>query len=169
MWGSTFSRSQTSLIIVIGLLFCWNLSFSEVASGEEAGVDAPVTIRVFKTPTCGCCVKWVDHLKAAGFNVETTNLPDLTTLKQMNGVPPNLAACHTALVGSYVVEGHVPAADIQRLLAEKPKVGGLAVAGMPLGSPGMEHPDPRRHEAYEVVAFGADSPSGQEVFATHRP
>ena len=169
MLETAFRPSKITLLVIGSLIFCWNFSVSDMAYGEESEVDAPVTIRVFKTPTCGCCVKWVDHLEAAGFNVETTNLPDLTTLKQMNGVPPRLAACHTALVGSYVVEGHVPAADIQRLLAEKPKIGGLAVAGMPLGSPGMEHPDPRRHEAYEVVAFGTDSPSGQEVFATHRP
>ncbi|MAJ60138.1 MAG: hypothetical protein CBC48_09180 [bacterium TMED88] len=126
-------------------------------------------IHVFKTPTCGCCVQWVEHLKAAGFDVKTTDLPDLTALKRSNGVPRAMAACHTALVGGYVIEGHVPASDIRRLLEDRPRLAGLAVPGMPIGSPGMEHPDPRRHEVFDVMAFGAASETGFEVFATHAP
>lgn len=124
------------------------------------------TIQVYKTPTCGCCSKWIDHLKQAGFTVEATELASLESLKAMNGVPPKLASCHTALVEGYVIEGHVPASDVRRLLAEKPKVAGLAVPGMPMGSPGMEHPDPSRHEAYEVVSFGE---GGVQIFAEHTP
>jgi hypothetical protein len=127
-------------------------------------------ITVYKTPTCGCCTKWIDHLEASGFEVEAKDLPDLTALKAANGVPGAMASCHTAMVEGYVIEGHVPAADIRRLLAERPAVAGLAVPGMPLGSPGMEHPDPRRHEAYDVFAFGAaDSASGVSRFAHHVP
>lgn len=132
---------------------------------EASRADA-ATIQVYKTPTCGCCNAWIDHLRAAGFRVESTDLPDLAALKAMNGVPARLASCHTALVEGYVIEGHVPASDVARLLAERPEVSGLAVPGMPLGSPGMEHPDPSRHEAYDVLSFG---PEGVGRFASHEP
>ena len=127
--------------------------------------DATV-IQVYKTPTCGCCSKWIDHLREAGFAVEATDLPDLSRLKAENGIAHGLSSCHTAMIDGYVVEGHVPASDIRRLLAERPEITGLAVPGMPMGSPGMEHPDPRRHEAYDVIAFG---PQGTQVFASHAP
>ena len=136
------------------------------ASGTTSAADPQPTIQVYKTPTCGCCTKWIDSLRAAGFKVEATDMPDLTTLKAMNGVPNGLSSCHTAIVSGYVVEGHVPAADLKRLLKEKPAVAGLTVPGMPLGSPGMEHSDPTRHEAYDVLAFG---PDGVSVFASHGP
>jgi hypothetical protein len=128
--------------------------------------DAEHSIQVYKTPTCGCCVKWIDHLREAGFTVEAKNLRDLSALKVANGVPRRLASCHTAMVEGYVIEGHVPASDIARLLRERPKVAGLAVPGMPLGSPGMEHPDPSRHEPYEVLSFG---PAGIRRFGSHTP
>ncbi len=124
------------------------------------------TIQVYKSPTCGCCTKWIDHLRAEGFKVEAKDVQDLDGLKAMNGVPPKLAACHTGLIEGYVIEGHVPASDIRRLLAEKPKVSGLAVPGMPMGSPGMEHPDAHRHEAYDVLSFGN---GGIEKFSHHEP
>ncbi|MFO0688565.1 MAG: DUF411 domain-containing protein [Myxococcota bacterium] len=132
---------------------------------QEAGPERP-TIQVFKTPTCGCCTKWIDHLEAAGFEVAATDLPDLASLKAEKGVPPELGSCHTAVVDGYVIEGHVPAEDITRLLAERPAVAGLAVPEMPLGSPGMEHPDPSHHQPYEVLAFGVD---GVRRFASHQP
>jgi hypothetical protein len=122
------------------------------------------TVAVYKTPTCGCCTKWIEHLQAAGFEVEATELESLTMVKASNGVPRPLTSCHTALVEGYVIEGHVPAEDIRRLLAERPAVSGLAVPGMPLGSPGMEHPDATRHEDYEVLSFG---PDGVAVFTQH--
>lgn len=135
-----------------------------VAGGcQEASRDV-ATIEVFKTPTCGCCSKWIAHLEAAGFEVESKDLPDLASLKRENGVPMELGSCHTALVDGYVIEGHVPAADIARLLAERPKVAGLAVPEMPLGSPGMEHPDPSRHQPFDVLSFGSD---GVKIFASH--
>ena len=136
-----------------------------LALGAQAR-DTDRTIQVYKTPTCGCCVKWIDHLREAGFTVESKNLPDLSALKVANGVPRRLASCHTATIEGYVIEGHVPAKDIERLLRERPKVAGLAVPGMPLGSPGMEHPDPARHEPYDVLSFG---PEGTRRFASHAP
>ena len=135
---------------------------------QSAGAETP-TIQVYKTPTCGCCTKWIDHLRAEGFDVEATDLPDLSELKATNGVSPALASCHTAMVDGYVLEGHVPAEDVKRMLAEKPKIAGLAVPGMPMGSPGMEHRDTTRHERFEVVAFGTSDPGGQRVYSTHTP
>jgi hypothetical protein len=131
------------------------------------------TIQVYKTPTCGCCTKWIEHLRADGFTVEATNMSDLAALKAMNGVSTELSSCHTALVEGYVLEGHVPASDVRKLLAERPQIAGLAVPGMPMGSPGMEHPDPKRHEAYDVLAFGlqdAAAPSdgpAVKIFSSH--
>jgi len=129
-------------------------------------VSSLATIEVYKTPTCGCCIKWIESLEAEGFEVVATNLPDLSALKAEKGVPGDLSACHTALVDGYVIEGHVPAAEIIRLLEERPAVVGLVVPGMPMGSPDMEHPDPKRHEAYEVLAFG---PDGTNVVARYTP
>jgi hypothetical protein len=131
-----------------------------VAAVASAG---PAEVHVYKTSDCDCCNKWIEHLRADGFEVRATNLPDLTRIKLENGVPMRLAACHTALVGGYVVEGHVPAADVRRLLRERPDIAGLAVPGMPIGSPGMEGPRP---EPYEVLAFGS---RGVSVFAEHGP
>lgn len=136
------------------------------ASGSAMAKDPQPTIQVYKTPTCGCCTKWIDSLRAAGFKIEATDMPDLTALKAVNGVPAKLSSCHTALVSGYVIEGHVPADDLKRLLRERPAIAGLSVPGMPLGSPGMEHRDPSRHEAYDVLAFG---PDGVSVFASHSP
>ena len=123
----------------------------------------PAEIHVYKSPTCGCCSKWIDHLRANGFSVRTTDVPDVTPIKRENAVPPRLSACHTAFVEGYVIEGHVPAQDVKRLLAERPAVSGLAVPGMPIGSPGMEGPNPER---YDVLAFDGSDTS---VFASHGP
>jgi hypothetical protein len=141
------------------------LGLAVIVVTSQSRAETP-TIQVYKTPTCGCCTKWIDHLEAAGFVVEAQDLSDLTLIKATNGVPTQLASCHTAVVAGYVIEGHVPAHDVERLLKERPAVSGLAVPGMPKGSPGMEMSDPRRHERYEVLAFG---PDGIEVFATHQP
>jgi hypothetical protein len=121
-------------------------------------------VKVYKSPTCGCCNAWIDHLEDHGFAVEATNLADVSPVKRANGVPRELDSCHTALVGGYVVEGHVPAADVKRLLADSPPVLGIAVPDMPTGSPGMEGPDP---EPYRVLSFDKDG--RVEVFATHEP
>jgi hypothetical protein len=119
---------------------------------------------LIRDPNCGCCGGWVSHVKAAGFPVEVIEAPDLAPLKARLGVPDALAACHTAEVGGYVVEGHVPADAIKRLLVERPQAKGLAVAGMPVGSPGMEVPG-TAPDIYEVVLF---APGSQRVFARYR-
>lgn len=131
------------------------LGFPLAASAAE--------MMVYKSPTCGCCHKWVEHLQANGFSVKVQNQEDLSAIKQAHGLTRELASCHTATVEGYVIEGHVPAADIQRLLKERPPVAGLAVPGMPMGSPGMEGP---RAEPYDVVSF--DKVGRVKVFASHK-
>ncbi len=123
---------------------------------------APTTITVYKTPTCGCCRKWLDHLRANGFTVVSHDVPDTGVIRARYGVPDALASCHTGLVGDYVVEGHVPADLIKRMLRERPKVAGLAVPGMVAGSPGMETGG--KAQRYDVVAFARDGKT--RVYAT---
>lgn len=115
---------------------------------------APVKMVVYKSPTCGCCSAWVDHVKAAGFQVEVHDTANVAPIKNEHGLPQHLASCHTALVDGYVIEGHVPADVIRRLLAERPQVTGIAVPGMPAGSPGMEMGD--RKDPYDIIAFARD-------------
>jgi len=108
------------------------------------------TISVYKSPTCGCCKKWIAHLEANGFKVVAHDTHDMASVKHEHGVPGSMASCHTAVVDGYVIEGHVPAAAIHRLLKEKPPAAGLAVPGMPMGSPGMEG---LRKDAYNALLF----------------
>lgn len=124
-----------------------------VATGTltiPAFAAAPTPITVYKSPSCGCCAKWVDHLSAHGFEVTAKDMDDLSEVKATFGVPEALQSCHTATAGKYLVEGHVPADVIQKMLQERPAILGLAVPGMPTGSPGMEG---GRAEHYNVVAF----------------
>jgi hypothetical protein len=136
----------------------FSAGFVAACTAQKASLPA---ITVYKSPTCGCCSKWVDHLKANGFEVEATDMPDVTPMKTRLGLPAGLASCHTAVVGGYVVEGHVPADVIKKLLEEKPAVAGIAVPGMPIGSPGMEGPNP---QPYDVIAFTKDGE--KQVFAS---
>ncbi len=126
--------------------------------------DDPARVDVYRSPTCSCCIKWVRHLESEGFTVAVNDVRDVRPLKAEHGVPENLGSCHTALVDGYVVEGHVPASDVKRLLAERPKVTGLAVPGMPIGSPGMEGPNPER---YRVMSF--DAAGRIETYSSHGP
>ena len=148
----------------------WSLVFVTVcalalgAPAQAQKSTSAVDVHVYKTPTCGCCSVWLDHLRAHGFTVKHTDLDDLTATKAKHGVPPALQSCHTALVGGYVIEGHVPAADVQKLLKERPKVAGIAVPGMPIGSPGMEVPS-GQVQPYSVFAFQRDGST--TVFAKH--
>ena len=123
------------------------------------------TIEVFKTATCGCCHDWIAHLQDAGFAVSAQDLEydALADLKQTAGVPEGLVSCHTGRIAGYVIEGHVPAADISRLLVERPDAIGLSVPGMPIGSPGMGPEDQR--EAYDVILIGRDGAAN--VFASY--
>ena len=137
---------------IVSLLFCLLTALPACENPQDtAPTQSPsAAISVYKTPTCGCCTKWVDHLREKGFTVETHDQPSLTALKQEHGIPRGAEACHTALVDGYVIEGHVPAREIARLLEERPDVRGLVVPGMPLGSPGMEAD---RTDPYSVLAF----------------
>lgn len=156
-----------------------SLSFAAIAlfvaacSSAEATPDAAQavvadpslpTVLVYKTPTCACCNGWIEHMREAGFTVDARDVRDIMTVKMDGGVPAHMSSCHTALVDGYVVEGHVPAEHVARLLAERPEVAGIAVPGMPIGSPGMEGRNP---EPYQVLSFTHD---GEEaVFAEVDP
>ena len=126
-----------------------------------APMIAPTPVTVYKSPTCGCCRAWVTHLRSHDFAVTAHDVEDVAPIKKQHGVPAALGSCHTALVAGYVIEGHVPGDVIRQLLASRPKVVGLAVPGMPAGSPGMEGPTKER---YDVLAF--DKAGGTKVFAT---
>lgn len=119
------------------------------------------TVVVYKSPACGCCGEWEKHMRAAGFRLETRHLADVTPVKRKLGVPETLRSCHTAMLGGYVLEGHVPAADVKRLLRERTKARGLAVPGMPVGAPGMEQGRP---QPFSTIAFDE---AGSRVFERH--
>jgi hypothetical protein len=121
------------------------------------------TLLVTKSASCGCCAHWVEHMKKAGFTVKVNTVEDVTPTARRLGVPDALRSCHTSEIGGYVIEGHVPAADVKRLLATKPKAAGIAVPGMVMGSPGMEHGDHK--QPYQVVLF--DKSGKTKVFASH--
>jgi hypothetical protein len=129
-----------------------------------SGADADPTMTIYMSPTCGCCAKWVDHVKAAGFKTVVHEEQDMDTVKESLGVPRDMRSCHTAQVDKYLIEGHVPAEDVRKLLTQKPKAAGLAAPGMPASSPGMAVPG-EPHEAFDVLLFQRDGKS--EVFA-HR-
>lgn len=146
-----------TILILGGLLVACNRTHA------DSETTLPEVV-VFKSPTCGCCSDWVAHLEQNGFSVRTTELADVTPIKDRFGVPVGMRSCHTAVVDEYAVEGHVPADDIKRLLRERPSVAGLAVAGMPQGSPGMDGPNP---QSYEVSAFLKDG--RHYAFARYAP
>ena len=134
-----------------------------LGSGAIALTQEPPAMTVWKSPWCGCCGKWVEHMEAAGFEVQVEEVEDLGLVKRMAAVPEDLQSCHTARVGGYTVEGHVPASDILRLLDERPDTLGLVVPGMPFGSPGMEN---GQHDPYDVLML---KPGGEtEIFSSHR-
>jgi hypothetical protein len=158
----SFRRVALQPVVRLAVLLA---SAASVVSAQQAptaktpAVLAPVT--VYKSATCGCCAKWNDHLRANGFVVNSTDLPDVTPTKEKYRVPTQLRSCHTALVSGYVIEGHVPADVIRKLLRERPKVVGIAVPGMPMGSPGMEG---SRIDSYQVLTF--DESGATTVFAS---
>jgi hypothetical protein len=123
-------------------------------------------VTVYKDPSCGCCSGWVSHLQQAGFTVKSIETADLEPVKTRLGVPTNLTACHTAQIGGYIIEGHVPAIALRRLLDDKPTAVGLAVPGMPIGAPGMEGGSP---ELYEVIIFGSAGRRTYMRFVGDRP
>mgnify|MGYP000203098569 CR=1 FL=1 len=115
-------------------------------------VSAEPEMRVYKSPTCGCCNKWIKHMEANGFQISAIDVLEMNFVKGKYGINRNLASCHTAVIDGYFIEGHVPATDVKRLLSDKPDIAGLTVPGMPIGSPGMEVGD--RKDSYSVIAVG---------------
>lgn len=172
MGSSTALRHPAALLAAALLL----LPLGACGGGEEAPPEgarvafasnddvAPVadTLVVYKTATCGCCKEWIAHMEENGFTVVAHDYTAvaLNELKTDSGVQSDLASCHTAMVGGYVVEGHVPADLVRRMLTERPQISGLAVPGMPMGSPGMDGPYKQK---YQVIAFKRDG--GREVYA----
>lgn len=141
-------NGQTRRVVLGGL------AAGAVFGARAFAAEPAALIKVWKDPNCGCCSGWVEHLRRSGFTVATIDTADLAAVKGELGVPGALASCHTAKLETYLIEGHVPAAAIRRLLAERPAALGLAVAGMPIGSPGMEGGTP---QPYDVVLFDAQS------------
>jgi len=121
------------------------------ASAKPAAAGSPVEMTVYRSPTCTCCGRWLEHMKQNGFAIKDIQTEDMDAIKRRQGVPDALQSCHTALVGGYVVEGHVPAQDVRSLLEKKPAIVGLSVPGMPAGTPGMEMGG--RKDPYAVVQF----------------
>lgn len=138
------------------------LASSMTTMAEEAVSGKEMT--VYRSPTCGCCGKWIEHAKQNHFVIKDIVTDDMQAIKQKYGVPEKLASCHTAIVDGYVIEGHVPAADIDKLLKTKPKVTGISAPGMPMGSPGMEMGG--KAADYDVVSF--DNAGNVQVFSTHK-
>jgi hypothetical protein len=147
--------AATTFLAVVALA---STPHAQVTSGADRH------LRVYKSPTCGCCASWVRYMQANGFTATTTDVADVTPIKVKNRVPTSAVSCHTTLVGGYVIEGHVPVEDVRRLLKEKPAIAGLAAPGMPAGSPGM---DVANSPPYDVLAFDKDGKTS--VFATHTP
>ena len=142
------------------------LALGLAALAGPAAAAAPVLVEVWKSPSCGCCKDWITHMEASGFRVRVHDTGN-TAMRERLQIPMQLGSCHTALVGGYAIEGHVPAKDVQRLLRERPQAVGLAVPGMPIGSPGMDGPEygPRR-DAYDVLlVVRGGSP---RVFSSYR-
>jgi hypothetical protein len=144
------SKALLRIVAPLALLAC-----------AETAAAAPLLVT--KSATCGCCKHWVEHMRKAGFDVQVREVADVTPTARRLGVPDKLRSCHTSEISGYVIEGHVPAADVKRLLATRPKAAGIAVPGMVVGSPGMEHGDHK--EPYQVVLF--DKAGNTKVFASH--
>ncbi len=119
-------------------------------AGDTGGKPGVRAVTLYKTPSCGCCKGYVAYLRRAGYRVEAVDLEDLSPTKRMLGIPPELESCHTAAIDGYIVEGHVPVADIEHLLAERPDIPGIALPGMPEGAPGMPGPKPDQLTLYTI-------------------
>ena len=168
MTNATFLPFPGFALVAFALVACSpegsrdnTVATTDTGLAAVAAVPA-MAMTVYKSPTCGCCSAWVDHVRDAGFEVTVVDTTNLEPIKRRYGILPGHGSCHTATVGGYVIEGHVPAADIRRLLRERPDIAGLAVPGMPVGSPGMEGP---LAQAYEVLTFTRDGAAA--VYARH--
>ena len=153
------AKRKSLSVIVLTVFISSLISFAFL---QKASAEPEMT--VYKSPTCGCCGKWITHMEENGFKVKAVDMIEMNIVKEKYGITRNLASCHTAIIDGYYIEGHVPAADVKRLLAEKTDSKGLTVPGMPVGSPGMQVPG-QAPEDYDVVIFSA---SRQHVFARYR-
>ena len=180
MFGQAYPRAATLLLpmfLATALAACAE-DDAKATLAAQAGSEPPAPrtqaaavqaaarplVTVYKSPTCGCCAKWVDHMREHGFELAVVDDQQMRMRKAQLGVPQAMASCHTATVGDYVIEGHVPAQDVLRLLREEPDAAGLAVRGMPIGSPGMEVGD--RIDPYTVWLYG-DAASARRPYAHH--
>lgn len=159
MRTSRFTLALSAAVVVV-------LGLGAAAQQQKAAASALPKVTVYKTSTCGCCRLWVDHMKANGFDVQAMDVSaaDVRGVSKAAGLKDEDTSCHTAKIGAYTVEGHVPADDIKRMLKEKPAIAGLSAPGMPLGSPGMEQGS--RKDPYDVIAYKKDGTS--TVFAKHK-
>ena len=151
-----------SLLHLMPALRRWPAALVLLAATQVLAAELPA-VEVYKTLSCGCCGFWVEHMQQSGFKVNVHNVRDVTPMREKLGVPDAMASCHTASVGGYAIEGHVPAADVKRLLRDRPKAAGIAVPGMVQGSPGMEQG--RGKDPYNVILFNKGGRS--TVFAQH--
>lgn len=145
------SIAAPSRLFIAAVAAAIALSAGGAAPGAQQKAAAKPSVTVYKSATCGCCSGWVAHMRKNGFDVTAVDVEDIDVPKKKYGVPPEASSCHTSLVGGYVIEGHVPADAVMRLLRERPNVAGLAVRGMPIGTPGMEMGD--RKDPYVIASF----------------
>jgi hypothetical protein len=155
-------KRSTQVLALAASLAVVSLTTAAVRSSSVAPPAKKPTITVYKDPNCGCCKNWIAYLAKHGYTVVAKDTPNMTEIKHSLGIPDRLTACHTAVVNGYLIEGHVSAEDIDRLLAQKPTIAGIAVPGMPMSSPGMDGP---RTEGYKVLSF--DKAGKTKVFASH--
>jgi hypothetical protein len=146
------NKLKKIITVVAGIALLAVVAFVVFVKPSGGEADAK-TLVVYKSPTCGCCGNWITHMREAGYKVDVRNTNDMNAVKIKNGINPKFSSCHTALIDGYVVEGHVPASEVTRLLAERPAVLGIAVPGMPLGAPGMKQGNPSNWAEYDVLAF----------------
>jgi hypothetical protein len=140
------------------------LSLALALSNTAVVANETIDMTVYRSPTCSCCKRWVSHVEQNGFKVKDIVTDGVQAIKDQNGITPAIASCHTALVGGYAIEGHVPASDIKTLLQNKPKVAGISVPGMPVGTPGMEMGG--KKDAYDVISF--DKEQKTQVFKSYK-
>lgn len=148
-------------VVITASFFFWAFMFTSSPQSQPASFEGDITMTMYSTPDCGCCVKWAEYLEDNGVDVTVEKVADLQSVKNEHGVPGQLSACHTAVVDGYVVEGHVPIEDIRRLLGERPDVIGVSVPGMPPNSPGMDQPV---EYTYQSVLFDEEN---MTVYNTH--
>lgn len=157
----TIPTAALALLTPLILAACADTESADAAGSQAMAAEAPATatqelptVLVYKSPTCGCCNGWIEHMEEAGFTVDARDTRDLMTVKQDAGIPTQLSSCHTAIVDGYVVEGHIPAEHVKSLIADRPDVAGIAVPGMPTGSPGMEGANPQPYQVYSFTRDG---------------